>query len=205
MRRPSIRNSAPPPCTPACPTCAPQIPPGQPQIQRLNAASETDKQGRVNYGASYEYDYPGRALLVQVERRQDTKGAKTTTAFRLVRAQPHLVDHYRFGVIGKSPQHYLFLVLVALAPLLGFWGIASVWRAQDLPRKWKPLWTLAMALGFMDLTMDWANGDVVVQIAAVHILYITAKKFGPLSPWMISTSLPVAAIAFLIGYRPPKR
>jgi hypothetical protein len=61
-----------------------------------------------------------------------------------------------------------------------------------------------MALGFMDLTMDWATGDVVIQVARLHILYITASKFGPLSPWMISTSLPLASIAFLIGYRPQK-
>jgi hypothetical protein len=180
------------------------IPPGQPQIQRLNAASDTDRQGRLNYGASYEYDYPGSALLTQIEMRQDKAGRKTITALRVVRAEPHLVDHYRFSLLGKTPQNYLFLVLVALAPLLGIWGIVAVWRAPDLPRKWKPLWTLAMALGFMDLTMDWANGDVVIQVVSLHILYVTASKFGPLSPWMISTSLPLASIAFLIGYRPPK-
>jgi hypothetical protein len=181
------------------------IPTGQPQVQRLNSALEKDAQGRLNYGASYEYDYPGSALLTQIEMRQDAAGRKTITAFRVVRAQPHLVDHYRFGLVGKTPQHYLFLVLMLIAPLLGIWGIVAVWRAPDLPRKWKPLWTLAMALGFMDLTMDWATGDVVVQVARLHILYITASKFGPLSPWMISTSLPLASIAFLIGYRPPKR
>jgi hypothetical protein len=41
-------------------------------------------------------------------------------------------------------------------------------------------------------------------VAHIHILWIRAARFGPLSPWMISTSLPVAAIAFLLGYRPPR-
>jgi hypothetical protein len=181
------------------------IPPSQPQIQRLNAASETDKQGRLNYGASYEYDYPGVGLLTQVEMRQDAKGRKTITALRVVRApQPHLVDHYRFGLVGKMPFQYAFLALMALAPLLGVWGIVAVWRAPDPPRKWKPLWTLAMAIGFMDLKMNWADGVTILKVDSLHILYVTAAKFSPVSPWMLSTSLPLASIAFLIGYRPAK-
>ena len=92
-----------------------------------------------------------------------------------------------------------------LSPALGLWGMAAVWRAPDIPRRFKPIWTIAMAIGFMDLTMDWANGDAFLQVANLHILYISARQFSPLSPWMISTSLPLASIAFLLGYRPPKR
>jgi hypothetical protein len=182
-----------------------QIPPGQPQVQRLNTALEKDAQGRLNYGASYEYDFPGHGLLVQVQMRQDAAGHKSITAFSLVSAQPHLADHYRFGLLDRKAPQYAFLVLVLMAPVLGLWGMVAVWRAPDLPRKWKPIWTLAMAIGFMDLTMDWANGDVVLTVANLHVLYVTARQFSPLSPWMISTSLPLASIAFLLGYRPPKR
>ncbi len=181
------------------------IPPGQPQIQRLNAASEVDKQGRLNFGASYEYDYPGVGLLTQVEMRQDARGHRTITALRVVRApRPHLVDHYRFDLAGKPPGQYGFLVLMLLSPALGVWGIVAVWRAPDLARRWKPLWTLAMAIGFMDLTLDWADGQAYLTLNSLHVFYVTARKFGPLSPWMLSTSLPLAAIAFLIGYRPLK-
>jgi hypothetical protein len=181
-----------------------EIPPGQPQIQQVNHATETDKQGRLNYGASYEYDYPGTALLAQIEMRQDKAGHKAVTNVFLRPADPHLIDRYRFNLTGKKPYQYIFLFLVALAPFLGFWGMVAVWRAHDLPRKWKPIWTLAMALGFMDLTMDWTNGSVVLTVANLHVLYVTARHFSPLSPWMISTSLPLASIAFLLGYRPTR-
>ncbi len=181
------------------------VPPGTPKIQRLNQAVSTDKQGRTNYGAGYEYDYPGKALLVLVEMRQDAFGKKTVTLFQVRGAPPHLVDDYRFSLTNRKPFQYGFLFLVVLAPLIGLWGIVAVWRAPDLPRRWKPLWTLAMVIGFMDLTMDWRTGDVFLQTANLHILYITAKRFSPLSPWLISTSLPLASIAFLLGYRPPKQ
>jgi hypothetical protein len=196
--------------TPALHTALPfmqgMLPPGASEVQRLNAAVERDKQGRLNYGATYEYDFPGHGLLVQIEKRQDLSGRKTLTAFSIIPAsQPHLAREYRFSLIGQTPAHYIFLVLVALAPALGLWGLVAMWRAPDLPRRWKPLWTLAMALGFMDLTMNWHDGSVVVQVARLHVLYVSAAKFGPLSPWLISTSLPLASIAFLLGYRPPKK
>ncbi len=182
-----------------------QMPAGTPQIQRLNQAVSKDKQGRLNYGASYEYDFPGKGLLVQVEKRRDLAGKTTITAFRVVGAPPHIADHYRFSLTDRKPFQYAFLFLAFLSPALGLWGMAAVWRAPDIPRRFKPIWTIAMAIGFMDLTMDWANGDVFYQTANLHILFITARKFSPVSPWMISTSLPLASIAFLLGYRPPKK
>ena len=61
-----------------------------------------------------------------------------------------------------------------------------------------------MMMGFMDLTLNWHDGTVVLQTAHLHVLYDAVARFGPLSPWLLSTSLPLASIAFLLGYRPPK-
>jgi hypothetical protein len=179
------------------------FPPGQPQIQPINTAADTDKAGVLSYGATYEYDYPGVGLLTQVEMIRAPNGPARLMALRVVRApQPHLLDHYRFSLAGKPAYQYGFLMLMILSPLLGLWGIVAVWRADDLGRRWKPIWTLAMAIGFMDLTMDWADGRCILTVRTLHILYLSAAKFSPISPWMLSCSLPLASIAFLIGYRP---
>ncbi|MEI9891241.1 MAG: hypothetical protein WDN45_12365 [Caulobacteraceae bacterium] len=61
-----------------------------------------------------------------------------------------------------------------------------------------------MMVGFMDLTMDWHTGDVFLKVQMIHPLWLSASRFGPLSPWMISTSFPLAAVAFLLGYRPTR-
>ena len=182
------------------------VPPGTPGIQRLNTAVQTDKQGRTDYGASYEYDFPGHGLLVQIEKRQDAAGRTTITALDLRGApKTHLVDDYRFSLTGRKPAHFIYLFLFMLSPALGLWGMTAVWRAPDIGRRWKPIWTLAMMMGFMDLTLNWHDGTVTLQTAHLHILYDAVSKFGPLSPWMLSTSLPLASIAFLLGYRPPKK
>ena len=175
------------------------IPPQSPRVRLLKAAIDKDKQGRTDYGAIYEYDYPSTAVLAQIEMRQGMDGKKTLVAVQLRQADRNIVDHFAFGLVGKKPYQYAFLFLALLSPGLGIWGLVRLWFARDI--RWKALWAIAMLLGLMDLTMDWATGDVVLNIYNVHILWIAASRFGPLSPWMISTSLPLAAIAFLLGYR----
>lgn len=175
------------------------IPPDRPKVQMLKSLSEPGPDGSTDYGAQYEYDYASTAVLAQIEIRQDKAGRKTITAVQLRQAPAGIAHAFDFGFTGKKYYQYIFLFLMALSPGFGVWGLMALWRAPDI--KWKFVWALAMLLGFMDLTMDWRTGDVILNIAYIHPFWIYAKKFSPLSPWMLSTSLPVASIAFLLGYR----
>jgi hypothetical protein len=175
------------------------IPPDKPTVRLLKGLTLANADGSTDYGAQYEYDYASTAVLAQIEMRQDRAGNKTITAVQLRQAPVGIAHAFDFGLTGKKPYQYIFLFLMALAPGFGVWGLVALWRAPDI--KWKFFWALAMLLGFMDLTMDWRTGDVILNIAYVHPFWIYARKFGPLSPWMLSTSLPLAAIAFLLGYR----
>ena len=175
------------------------IPPDAPRARLLKGAVVRNAQGGVDYGATYEYDYAKVAVLAQIEMRQDKAGRKAVLALYMRQADRDIAGRYAFSLAGRKPYQYLFLVLMLMSPAFGAWGLVALWRAPDI--KWKFLWALAMALGFMDLTMDWATGDVALNITFIHPLWVWARQFSPLSPWMLSTSLPVAAIAFLLGYR----
>lgn len=183
----------------ALPLLQHQIPPGAARGRLLKGIVERHG-GVVDYGGIYVYDYPQESILAQVEMRQDAAGREQVVAFNLRQAEPGISREYAFTLTGKKYYQYVFLVLVALPPILGIWALVILWRAPDI--RWKWIWALAILVGFMDLTMDWTTGDVVLNVAALHPLWLGVAKFGPLSPWMISTSLPVAAIAFLLGYRP---
>jgi len=175
------------------------IPPDAPKVTMLKGLSEPGPDGSTDFGAQYEYDYKTTAVLAQIEMRQDKAGHKTISAVQLRQAPVGISKAFDFGLTGKKYYQYLFLVLMLMAPGFGVWGLYALWRAPDI--KWKFFWALAMLIGFMDLTMDWRTGDVVLNIAQVHPFWIFARKFGPLSPWMLTTSLPLASIAFLLGYR----
>jgi hypothetical protein len=174
------------------------IPPQAPKVERLQSTAQT-KDGITDYGAIYEYDYPSTAVLAEIQMRQDKTGHKTITSVQLRQAPVGIAHAFDFGLTGKKYYQYIFLFLMLLSPAFGVWGLVHLWRANDI--KWKFLWALAMMIGFMQLTMDWRTGDLVLNIAAIRPLWISVDRFGPLSPWMLSTSLPVAAIAFLLGYR----
>ena len=175
------------------------IPPDQPTVRMLKGLTEPGPDGSTDYGAQYEYDYKSTAVLAQIEIRQDKAGNKTISAVQLHQAPAGISHAFDFGLVGKKYYQYVFLVLMVMSPGFGIWGLVALWRARDL--KMKFLWVLAMLIGLTDLTMDWRTGDVVLNLAFVHPFWIYARKFGPLSPWMLSTSLPLASIAFLLGYR----
>jgi hypothetical protein len=175
------------------------IPPQTPKVQIVKGVSESAQDGATDYGAIYEYDYPATAVLADIRIRQDKMGHKTITGLQLIQNKVGIADDFKFSLIGKKYFQYLFLVLVAMAPGFGVWGLVRLWLAPDI--KWKFLWAVAMLIGFMDLKMDWTTGDVLLTIPFIHPLWLNVSKYAPLSPWMISTSLPLAAIAFLLGYR----
>ena len=186
------------------------IPPDKPKVSVLKSLGQAGPDGSTDYGAQYEYDYASTAVLAQIEMRQDKAGHKTITAVQLRQAPVGIAHAFDFGLTGKKYYQYIFLFLMVLSPAFGVWGLAALWRARDI--KWKFLWAFAMLLGFMDLKMDWRTGDVLLNVVYVHPLWIYVSRFGPLSPWMLSTSLPLASIAFLLGYRrlerpwdPPKK
>ena len=175
------------------------IPPDKPEVRVLKGASQPGPDGSTDYGAQFEYDYKSTAVLANIQMRRDKSGRKTITAVQMTQAPVGIAHAFDFTLTGKKYYQYIFLFLMALSPAFGLWGLVALYRAPDI--RWKLFWTLAMLIGFMDLTMDWRTGDVILNIAYVHPFWIFARKFGPLSPWMLSTSLPVAAIAFLLGYR----
>ena len=175
------------------------IPPDAPQVLRLKAVSEAGPDGATDYGAQYEYDYKSTAVLALIQMRQDKLGKKTITAVEMRQAPVGIAHAFDFGLTGKKYYQYIFLFLMVLSPAFGVWGLVHLWRAPDI--KWKFLWAFAMLLGFMDLKMDWRTGDVLLNLVYIHPFWIYASRFGPLSPWMLSTSLPLASIAFLLGYR----
>ena len=175
------------------------IPPDPPKVTMLKGLSEPGPDGATDYGAQYEYDYKSTAVLAQIEMRQDKAGHKTISAVQLRQAPTGISHAFDFGLTGKKYYQYLFLLLVLMAPGFGVWGLYALWRARDI--KWKFFWALAMLLGFMDLTMDWRTGDVVLNIAQIHPFWIFARKFGPQTTKKQTTTQPLSSIAFLLGYR----
>ncbi len=71
-------------------------------------------------------------------------------------------------------------------------------RTKIGKRKW--LWIVFIPFGFGRLSFNWTTGRVLFNPLSVHfqLLGAAAVKHGLYAPWIISISVPLGAIVFLI-------
>jgi hypothetical protein len=71
-------------------------------------------------------------------------------------------------------------------------------RTKMKRRKW--LWILFILFGFGKLSVNWATGQWGVMVLAAQ-LFSASGTAAYLGPWIVSVSLPVGAVLFLIKRR----
>jgi hypothetical protein len=75
-------------------------------------------------------------------------------------------------------------------------------RRRALSRRW--WWLLAILVGAFKIAVNWKTGAVVVEVLQIQLFSLSATR-TPVSPWILSFSIPAGAIAFLINARRGRR
>ncbi|HEY2345365.1 MAG TPA: hypothetical protein VGH80_05700 [Xanthomonadaceae bacterium] len=96
---------------------------------------------------------------------------------------------------GKSLVQYLVLTCAILAVLLTFYALLACVRTKLSGRKWP--WILFILVGFGQVAVDWTTGAGNIQVLWIQLFSAgaVAQLHGP---WIISASVPVGAIVFLL-------
>ena len=134
---------------------------------------------------------------------EDAEGKKVVEMLNVLPLKVSLETTNRFALSGKSPIHYLVLALAAALPILSLSVLALCVRSS-LPRRPKILWSLSILLGFVQLSLNWTNGGVSTTPLAVQFLSAGWHRLGLLGPHIISVSIPVFALLFLVR-RPDRK
>ena len=110
-----------------------------------------------------------------------------------------LEEQNSFTLLGKSPMHYLWLLLTFLAPLFSFGTAIWIASRRAMPRRWR--WVFASLLGLGMFSLNWTTGETAYRL--VHIQFGSAgvMRAGFAAPWILTFALPVGAIAALARYR----
>jgi hypothetical protein len=104
----------------------------------------------------------------------------------------------RFTFAGKSFFHYLvFAVCIAVPTLILITLIVCI--RSRIRRKW--LWIIFILLGFVQFQFDWASGHFGVQPLSFALFGASAFRSGPYAPWMLSFTIPIGAIIFVVVRR----
>ena len=147
---------------------------------------------RTNY--TYEYQYPDRWLLISVAT-QKKDGMFTLVGFSAYQLKGSLEHMNRFTVAGKSPLQYLVLAAAVLIPLFCVYALVLCAVTPMPRRKW--LWIIFILLGVCSFSVNWTTGQWGFK--PLSFLLLGAGCGRPLyGAWMISVSVPLGAIWFLL-------
>lgn len=156
-----------------------------------------------HFSALYLYRYPERSLIVNETVELSAGNTPLLTEFRLNPvSNAELQRQASFTLLGKSPVHYFVLGLFILVPLIILAALIDLVRARNIKRKW--LWALGIVWGFGALQINWLTGDWRLGLLNIF-LFGSAIFRSPIGPWVLTTSLPVFAIIFLMRDRRPSR
>ena len=153
-------------------------------------------------GFTLQYHFPDRWLLVTVNLSEPSGKPLVISGINVQPISDSLqnINEFKFG--GKSIQHYLILFLTAAIPIFVLYAFILAIRTR-FPRR-KLLWLLFIACGIGVVSLDWTSGTV--NFRPVYFLLLGSTFFKDMyGPLIISTSIPLGAILFLLKRKNWKR
>ena len=190
------------------------IPAGEPTSVKVvgaytNVSKFTGSESIREVNLTFEYQFPGKWLLINVATRKQSDVA-TIIGFRVQPLSDSMENVNKFTLAGKSPRQYAMLALVCFVPLLILCALIACIRTKMLKRKW--LWIIFILIGIGKVTMNWSTGKLSLIQETVNATgghsynfdFLSFQLFGasafaqPYGPWILSVSLPFGAILFLL-------
>lgn len=179
----------------------PQIQPGLPkeanytlvtvnvQTNTANGVSKTLKALNYEFGAGTKW------TVFQIVL-SDASGRTLVIGWHALPSDHQPTAGGDFTLAGKSALHYAWLVAMALSTITIVFTLIVVGRSKGVKRRW--LWAIGSALGLGQFTLNWSTGALMVRPLGFFVLGSAVFKASPFDPWMLSFSLPIVAVIFLL-------
>lgn len=143
---------------------------------------------------TFQYAYPGKWLIANVVLLK--KGGDTVVTGVNVQPLPDSLENFnRFTFEGKGAIHFAILAFAIIVPLFIVATTILCIKTPIPKRKW--LWVVFVLLGFVQVTLNWSDGNLNINPLNIQILGagFQTSLYGPL---LLSVSLPIGAIVFLL-------
>lgn len=148
---------------------------------------------------AFEYGYAHKWLLVRISIVQ-TNGSMLVCGYFIKPMNRPVDDLVAMHWSEHGPVDYLLLGAAIFNPIFIFTVLVLCIRTPVPRRKW--LWLLFIAVGWMQLTLNWHTGAWRVNPLSFQLFgsgYFAPMLYPPLVwPLFITTSVPIGAIMFLI-------
>jgi hypothetical protein len=165
-------------------------------ITLVGAQKLTNDQG-LTTNLTFEYGFGEDWFLINVAwlSKDDTF---TIVGFNIYDTEASLEELSKFELAGKSPTHYLFLVLAVAVPIFCIYTLVVCARTRLTGRKWP--WIIFILFGVGTFSLNWTSGEW--GFAPLNFLLLGAGVTAePYMPWVVSVALPLGALLFWLRRR----
>lgn len=154
--------------------------------------------GKTTYSLTFEHQYQNSWLLsnVVLQRRE---GQIWILGLHVKPMKQSLLEANRFTFQGKGLLHYIVFALVVAVPVFIIYALVLCIRTPIAKRKW--LWLLFVALGIVQLSLNWTDGSYSIQPISFAFLGAGFFRASPYAPCIFNVALPLGAIVFLLRRR----
>jgi hypothetical protein len=142
-----------------------------------------------------EYEYEQKWLLADVSINRGNV-PPTITSFRVTPIANSLESTNSFSFAQKSIFHYIIFGLAIIGPIFCVYVLIACLRTKSQRLKW--LWAVFILFGVGRLAINWTTGEMALTLFALHIPCASATEVPAYGPWVVSVSLPLGAILFLL-------
>jgi len=174
------------------------FPPGPPTSVRVVRSLSTSSGGDTTSNVTLQYEYPGRWVVADViVARHNHAAVIKGVQIQPVRESLDRLNRVTFA--GKGPGHAIVLVVAALVFVFVLWTFGLAIRTPAPGLKWA--WAVFVLLGFFRFVFNWTAGTLTIVPLGLQLLGTTFSKPSAFDPLIISTSIPVGAIVYLLQRR----
>lgn len=101
-----------------------------------------------------------------------------------------------FSFRDKSFIHYFWIAAMLASTFTSLGALVMAARAKGLRRRW--LWIVGSIIGLGQFSLNWSTGAWGFRPIAFQLFGSAAMKASPFDSWVLTFSLPIVAIVFLV-------
>ena len=174
------------------------FPPGEPVSAPLIGWNVNRSGTSRTSSLSFQYEFPGRWILANVVvERQGQAPVVKSVQIHAIREPLERVN--RATLTGKGWAHYAAIAVAAAVLLLVLYAFVLAVRTPAPSMKWG--WALFVLVGIVRFAFNWTTGTLSFVPMAIQFFGSGFTKGSPYEPLVVTTSIPVGAIVYLIQRR----
>jgi uncharacterized lipoprotein YehR (DUF1307 family) len=170
----------------------PSSPPAS--VTLIGAQRFSSSQAGTTVNLTYEYHFSDRYVIANVETKLKDDQL-SIVGFNVYPETESIESRNAFKWSGRSALQYAVLAYAVCVALLTVVVLVVAAKTKVARRKW--MWIIFILFGVGKFSVNWTTGQWAIQILALQ-LFSSSSYADLYGPWIISASLPIGAIVFLL-------